>query len=86
MTNLLIAIFAYLIDKIFGEFPIIKHPVIAMGEMITFFEDNFYKDSIFRGILLVLFMMLSIALFSITIHLYLSYLATFLTYCEDSYF
>lgn len=79
MTNLLIAIFAYLIDKFFGEFKFIKHPVIGMGEMITFFEENFYKDSVFRGFLLVVFMVSIVGLFSITIHLYLSYLATFLT-------
>ncbi len=79
MSNILIAIIAYLTDRAFGELPIIKHPVIAMGEMITFFEDNFYKDSIFRGILLVLFMVTTVGIFSITIHLYLSYLTTVLT-------
>ena len=60
MSNILIAIFAYFIDKRFGEFPV-KHPVILIGKMITFFEDNFYKDTILKGILLVIFILSSIA-------------------------
>jgi adenosylcobinamide-phosphate synthase len=78
MNNILITILAYFIDKFFGEFPI-KHPVIYIGEMITFFEDKFYKDSVFRGFLLVLFI-LSISFFvSWSIYTYLSYLSDFLT-------
>ncbi|MBL0709350.1 MAG: cobalamin biosynthesis protein CobD [Sulfurimonas sp.] len=55
MTNLFIAFFAYMIDKRYGEFTFIKHPVIIIGSLISFFEDKFYKDSVFRGLLLVIF-------------------------------
>ena len=76
MSNIFIAVFAYLIDKVFGEFPV-KHPVSAMGEMITFFEENFYQDSILRGFLLVVFMVVAIGTASIAVHLYLAYLPDF---------
>ena len=78
MSNILIAIFAYFIDKRFGEFPI-KHPVILIGKMITFFEDRFYKDTILRGVLLLIFILFSVGVLSITLHLCLEYLNTFLT-------
>jgi len=52
-----VSILAYSIDKIFGEFKFIKHPVIYIGELITFFQDRYYKDSIMRGIFLVLFVL-----------------------------
>ena len=78
MSNILIAIFAYFIDKIFGEFSFVKHPVIAMGEMITFFEDNFYNKTVLRGLLLVIFMLVTIGVASIAVHLYLAYLPDFL--------
>jgi len=57
MTNNTIALLAYIIDKIFGEFSFIKHPVIIIGDVITFFEKRFYKDSIFRGVLLLGFVL-----------------------------
>ena len=44
--------FAYLCDRIFGEFSFLtsyKHPVIFMGDFIKWFEKKFYKDSILRG-------------------------------------
>ncbi|MDX9742345.1 MAG: adenosylcobinamide-phosphate synthase CbiB [Arcobacteraceae bacterium] len=49
--------FAYLIDRIFGEFSFLKkykHPIIFMGEFIQWFEKKFYKDSILRGFYLTL--------------------------------
>ena len=52
-----LALFAYIIDRIFGEFSFIKtykHPVIFMGEYIKWFEKNCYQDSILRGFLLTL--------------------------------
>ena len=78
MSNLFIAFFAYLIDKIFGEFRFVKHPVEAMGEMITFFETNFYENSVLRGLLLVMFMLASIGVGSVAVHLYLGYLPDFI--------
>lgn len=53
--------FAYILDRIFGEFDFIKsykHPVIFMGDFINLFEKYFYKDSIYRGLLLTLSLLL----------------------------
>ncbi|WP_415397199.1 adenosylcobinamide-phosphate synthase CbiB [Sulfurimonas sp. CS5] len=72
MTNILIAFFAYFIDKFFGEFRFIKHPVIIIGEIITFFEDRFYKNSVLRGLLLVLFVLGLVSFVSVGIYLYLA--------------
>ena len=50
-----VALVAYIIDMIFSEFQkfkFLKHPIIFMGEYISWFEKKFYKDSIFRGFLL----------------------------------
>ena len=50
-----VALIAYIIDFIFSEFQklkFLKHPIIFMGDYISWFEKKFYKDSIFRGFLL----------------------------------
>lgn len=73
MSNLFIAIFAYFIDRRFGEFSFIKHPVIVIGELISFFEKKFYADSIIRGCLLVVFVLSVIGFFSIALYLYLQF-------------
>ena len=78
MSNIIIVIFAYLIDRMFGEFKFMKHPVIFFGEMIEFFEEKFYKDSVKRGVYLVLFMLVFIGLITLAIESYLSYLPSFL--------
>ncbi|HOI83003.1 MAG TPA: adenosylcobinamide-phosphate synthase CbiB, partial [Campylobacterales bacterium] len=54
---MLVALLAYLIDRIFGEFPI-KHPVVWMGEYIAWFERRFWRDSVFVGALLALSLIL----------------------------
>jgi len=59
MNNLLIALFAYSIDRVFGEFTFVKHPVSYMGDLIGYFEHKFYRDSVLRGCMLVLFVLLS---------------------------
>jgi adenosylcobinamide-phosphate synthase len=71
MTNIFVALLAYFIDRLFGEFRFIKHPIIIIGEIITFFEKRFYKNSIFRGLLLVLFVLDLVSFISISIYLYL---------------
>lgn len=76
MSNLLIAIFAYLIDRLFGEFRFIKHPIVIIGELITFFEEKFYKDSVLRGFTLVVFVLSIVTFFSVTITLFLAEMAT----------
>jgi len=78
MNHILITILAYFIDKIFGEFSFIKHPIIYIGEMITFFEDRFYKDSIIRGFFLVLFILSIVSIFSIAIYEYLNLLSIYI--------
>ncbi|AXX90825.1 cobalamin biosynthesis protein CobD [Arcobacter suis] len=52
-----VALIAYIIDMVFSEFQklkFLKHPIIFMGDYISWFERKFYKDSIFRGFLLTL--------------------------------
>lgn len=78
MSNILITIFAYLIDKLFGEFPFKLHPIALIGEWIEFFEEKFYKDSVARGVLLVAFIVFLVSLFSIAIELYLRILPVFI--------
>lgn len=56
-----IALFAYIIDFFFGEFERIKtlkHPIVLMGNYILWFEKKFYKDSIVRGAILTLTLLL----------------------------
>ncbi|WP_324171872.1 adenosylcobinamide-phosphate synthase CbiB [Sulfurimonas sp.] len=72
MINIFIAFLAYLIDKRFGEFRFIKHPVIIIGSIISFFEHKFYKDSVLRGLLLVLFVICCVSFVSISISTFLN--------------
>ena len=78
MSNLLVSLFAYLIDRIFGEFRFIKHPVITIGEIVTYFEDRYYKDSILRGFYLVIFVLAIVCFVIIAITIFLSELPLFL--------
>jgi len=67
-----VSFLAYFIDMLFGEFSFIKHPIIYIGELIQFFEDKFYKDSVIRGFLLVIFILSVVSLISVSFTLYLS--------------
>lgn len=55
-----IALIAYLLDLVFGEYEKLKistffrHPIILMGDFIKYFEKRFYKDCIFKGGLLTI--------------------------------
>jgi len=69
---LCVSFLAYIIDKFFGEFSFIKHPIIYIGELIDFFETKFYKDSVSRGFLLVLFVLSIVGFVSFSISLYLA--------------
>ena len=51
---IMLTLLAYLIDRVFGEFKFIRHPVIFMGDFIKYFEKKFYKNSVPRGFLLTL--------------------------------
>lgn len=50
----IIAFFALFIDRLVGEFPFIRHPVILIGDAIKAFEKYFYANSIQRGFVLVI--------------------------------
>ena len=68
-----VGLFAYLIDKVFGEFPI-KHPVVFMGDYIKWFEDKFYKDDIVRGAILTITLILITFVIIHSITLYIGYM------------
>jgi len=72
-------ILSYLIDMIFGEFKI-KHIVSYMGDFITFFEKKFYKDSIFRGVLLTLSLLLLTYLITSSVLYLISFLPNILEF------
>jgi adenosylcobinamide-phosphate synthase len=57
-----IAVVAFVIDKFFGEFKFIRHPVVLMGDFISWFEKKFYKKSVCRGMLLTLSLILIVYL------------------------
>lgn len=91
MNNLLIAFFAYLIDKYFGEFAFfntskLKHPVVYIGTLITFFEQHFYKNSITRGLILVLFVLTVTTSLSYLLELFLDGLPFVLELIFSSFF
>jgi adenosylcobinamide-phosphate synthase len=71
MVNVSVAFIAVIIDRIFGEFPLAKHPVEVIGELIDSFEKFFYKDSVFRGFLLVISVLGVISIFAFSIYFYL---------------
>ena len=53
MGNALAALIALAVDRRFGEFRFIRHPVCYMGDYIAWFEGRFYADSVARGAVLV---------------------------------
>ncbi len=71
MTNIIIALLAYGIDRIFGEFRFIKHPVIVIGEVIAFFESKLYAKSRAKGCLLVVLVLGSVGGFAFILEYYL---------------
>ena len=72
MSNIAIALLAYLINRFFGDFKFANHPLVIIGEVITFFQERFYKDNISRGFLLVMFVIATVSFASIAIFLYLN--------------
>ncbi|MEA3521352.1 MAG: cobalamin biosynthesis protein [Campylobacterota bacterium] len=71
MGNILVALFAIIIDRYFGAFNFPKHPAVIIGELIDSFEESYYKDSFFRGFLLVSFVIGVISIFAFSISFYL---------------
>lgn len=79
MTTILIAILAYFIDRFFGEFKRFRHPLAYIGDMINFYKDRYYKDSLLNGFGLVVFIVCSIAGIALVIEEFLSYFISLLT-------
>jgi adenosylcobinamide-phosphate synthase len=44
-----IALVAYVVDGLWGEFGFVRHPVVVMGDIIGWYQKRFYRDSILRG-------------------------------------
>lgn len=76
MSNILASLLAYIIDKIFGEFRFVKHPVICIGELITLFESRFYKESVIRGLYLVMFVIPTVTIVSFALSSFFEHLGT----------
>ncbi len=55
-----VALIAYITDRLFGEFPFVRHPVVLMGDFITAFQKRFYRDSILRGFWLVFWLLAAV--------------------------
>lgn len=55
-----IALVAYLVDRVFGEFRFIRHPVTLMGDFITAFEQHFYQSSTRRGFWLAFWLLANV--------------------------
>ncbi len=69
-----IGLFAYLIDRIFGEFSSKKHPIVYMGKFIKWFEDRFYKNSIFYGAILTFSLLFLTYIIVYFISIYINYM------------
>jgi adenosylcobinamide-phosphate synthase len=76
MVYLEIALIAYVIDLIFGEFKI-THPVVLMGNYIKWFESKFYRDSVFAGATLALSLVLIVGVVSFYLETILLSLGSF---------
>ena len=61
------ALFAYLTDRIFGEFHFIRHPVVLMGDYIKWFERRFYANTIIKGIILSLTLIIIVGMLGYTV-------------------
>ena len=61
-----LALMAYLIDYVVGEFPA-KHPVMWMGDFILAFERRFYSDRVLYGAILVISLLLLTLMFSLVL-------------------
>ncbi|MEA3290528.1 MAG: adenosylcobinamide-phosphate synthase CbiB [Campylobacterota bacterium] len=67
-----ITFIAYILDRIFGEFKYIRHPVVFMGNFISWFEKHFYKDDILRGVILTISLLTLTAMITLSIEYFIS--------------
>ena len=73
MSNIIIVVLAYFIDKKFGEFSFIKNPMIMINDLVNFVEKKVYKDSVSAGVLFVVIVLGIMSFISLILALYLSY-------------
>ena len=71
MSNILIAILAYLIDKRFGEFTFMVHPLSHVREMTSYFQENYFKNTLIRGLAHLTFVIGVVSFFIICVTLFL---------------
>jgi len=70
IENLIIAVLAYGIDRVFGEFGF-RHPIEYIGDVIKFFEKYLYKDSVLNGFVFVVAVLVSVGGVAIAFYQYL---------------
>ena len=63
---------AYLIDRVYGEFKFIRHPVVFMGDFIKLYEKKFYKDTVFSGFFLTFSLLFVVFIISYMITYFIS--------------
>jgi adenosylcobinamide-phosphate synthase len=68
-----ITLIAFIIDRVFGEFKYIKHPIILMGNFIIWFEKIFYKDTILRGFILTTALLFTVFIISFILQKFLPF-------------
>jgi len=66
-----IALIAFIIDRIFGEFKYIKHPVVFMGDFIKWYEKRYYKDDVLYGVYLTLSLLFIVFCITFTIEYFI---------------
>lgn len=68
-----VALIAYILDRIFKEYEelkFFKHPIILMGNYISWFQKKFYKDSVFRGFILTISLLFIVFIISYFLSLF----------------
>ena len=85
MSNLLIAITAYLIDRFLGELKFFRHPNEYIKDAALWFLKNYYQDSFFRGVYFVAFMVVSFGFIAILLEEYISYFFTLLNIVTSAF-
>jgi adenosylcobinamide-phosphate synthase len=58
MSNIVIALIAYVLDRLFGEVVVKKNPTVYMNEFIVWFEESYYQNSVKRGAILLFLLLL----------------------------
>jgi len=69
---IMLTLLAYLIDRVFGEFKYIRHPVVFMGDFIKFYEKRYYQDNIVSGMFLTLSLLLIVFIITLTLTYFIS--------------